>query len=246
MVSIPFGDTFFDSYFSYPDDGQKHPAVLLIHEVWGLTDHIKDVANRFTREGYVVLAPDLLSHTGITNEIDQSIMAEIHNPETRAEAQKKMREAMTPLSVPSFGEETLAKLKVCLDYLEANEHVDRHLFAVGFCFGGTYVYSLLTKDARLTAAVPFYGHAPEDKEVLKNIACPVLSFYGQKDEHLMKQLPQLEETMFSFEKNFRAVVYPQTGHAFFNDTNPVTYNKDAADDAWAKTLAFLEEQLMMP
>lgn len=242
LISIPFRDTSFSAYFHSPQEG-THPGILLIHEVWGLKDHIKNVADRFVQEGYTVLAPDLLSQTGITDKIDQSIMEDVANPATRDEAQKKMREAMTPLHSPEFGTETVEKLEACLTYLLSDGRTNGNVGVVGFCFGGTYTYSLAVSDTRLKAAVPFYGHAPEPLSNLEKISCPMLAFYGEKDENLMQQVPQVEEKMEEYEKNFRVVLYPNTGHAFFNDTNPTTYNEDAASDAWAKTLAFLEEYL---
>lgn len=237
VTSIPFGDTSFAAYYTYPDDGQKHPGVLLVHDVWGLDDHIKDVAERFVNDGYIVLAPDLISQTDIAKKIDHANLVE---------KQEKLREAMAPLSSSEFGKETIAKLKACLDYLENDEHTSLNFFAVGFGFGGTCTYALAIKDARPTAVVSFYGYFPQNVEEVKNIACPILAFYGEKDTKLLEQLPQLEEKMLAYEKDFRYIVYSNTGYAFFNDKNVSTYNKDAADDAWAKTLAFLEEQLTKP
>src|SRR5476649_256378 len=92
---------------------QPAPGLILIHEVWGLKDHIKDVADRFAAQGYAVLAPDLLSHTGITDKVDQSILKEVMNPATRDEAQKKLREATAPMHAPEFGESTVQRLEGC-------------------------------------------------------------------------------------------------------------------------------------
>lgn len=241
-VLITYNGSEFPCFYSAPQEG-NHPAILLIHEVWGLTDHIKDVAQRFTQEGYVVLAPDLLSHTGITEKVDQSILAQVHNPETRAEAQKKLRAAMAPIQSPEFGKETVERLKKCLDYLQNDERVTERIGVVGFCFGGTYAYALAVADKRLSAVVPFYGHAPEPLSEVAKISCSILAFYGEKDENLINSLPELEKAMDEHEKDFEDVIYPDTGHAFFNDTNPVTYHREAAQDAWAKTLAFLEKTL---
>ena len=239
MIEIQFEDTSFPVYHSKPD-GADMPGLIIIHEVWGLTDHIKDVADRFAKEGYDVLAPDLLSHTGITEKIDQNIMREIMNPETRSEAQKKMRAAMTPLQEPGFAEETVAKLMLCVTRLLATS---RTVGVVGYCFGGTYAFSLAASDNRLKAAVPYYGHAPEDPDKIKQITCPVLAFYGEKDTGLMGGLEDLKQMMAKYSKDFTPVVYPDAGHAFFNDTNPVTYNAKVARNAWQKTTTFLSKNL---
>ncbi len=231
----------FPAYLSYPENPGKTPAIILIHEIWGLTDHIKDVANRLTKEGYAVLAPDLLSGTGVTDKIDQGIMKEIADPATRDEAQKKMREALTPIHSPEFAKETLDKLQVCFDYLLEDDRASEQIGVIGFCLGGTYAFDLAVNQPSLALAIAFYGHAPLEEQKLAKINCPVLAFYGEKDERLMAQVPELEKTMNRLEKDYDFVVYPNTGHAFFNDTNPVTYNQEAAEDAWAMVLAFLKE-----
>lgn len=113
---------------------------------------------------------------------------------------------------------------------------------LGFCFGGTYSFALPALDQRIGAAVPFYGH-PLAEEKIADLDCPVLAFYGEEDKNLMGSLPAFKESMTKHNKNFTAVVYPNTGHAFFNDTNERMYNSEAASDAWQKTLAFLKEHL---
>ena len=231
----------FEAYMSYPEK-MPGPGIVLIHEVWGLDAHIRNMADRFAKEGYVVLAPDLLSDTGITKQINPSILNEIQDPGTRDEAQKKMRAATAPLQVPEFGIKTVAKLKVCVSALRDDaKRVNGKVAVVGFCFGGTYAYALAAADDRLVAAVPFYGHAPQPFEKLQTITCPVLAFYGEEDTMLVGQVQELREKMHEYGKKFEAVVYAKAGHAFMNDTNPTRYRKQAAELAWKKTLEFLGE-----
>ncbi len=219
----------------------KRAGVILIHEVWGLNRNIRSLADRLAAEGYVVLAPDLISQTGITEKIDQSILAEVANPATRDEAQKKMRAAMSPIMSEEFGRETVERLRICFDYLK--QCGLPKIAVMGFCFGGTYSYSLAASEPALAAALPFYGHAPQKEEELGKISCPVMAFYGEKDTALVQGLPHLEASMKRLNKDFRYKVYPNAGHAFMNDTNPVTYNKEAAEDAWEKALQFLAKHL---
>jgi carboxymethylenebutenolidase len=242
IIDIPFRNQF-SAYIAAPEDGEKHPGLILIHEVWGLNEHIKDVANRLAEEGYNVLAPDLISQTGINEKIDKSIMKDIMNPEKRDEAQKKLRAAMAPIQSPEFAKITIDKMKACVDYLLANEKISDKVAVLGFCFGGTYSYALATSDKRIKAVVPFYGHAPEPLDKIKDISCPILAFYGEKDKALVDRLPELEKKMQEYHKNFEYHVYPNTGHAFFNNTNPTTYNKEAAEDSWKRTLDFLNKYL---
>ena len=157
----------FKAYLSAPDGDQQLPGLIIIHEVWGLNDHIKDVANRFAAQGYVVVAPDLLSQTGVLEKIDQSIMKQIHNPATRDEAQKKLRAAMAPIQSPEFGRETVVKLTQCVAFLSQQPTVSEKIAVVGFCFGGTYAYALAANQPNLAAIIPFYGHGPQEQELQK-------------------------------------------------------------------------------
>ncbi len=220
----------------------KRAGVILIHEVWGLNKNIRSLTDRLAVEGYVVLAPDLISRTGINEKIDQSILAEVANPATRDEAQKKMRAIMSPIRSEEFGRETVERLRICFNHL-MQEYGLKKIAVMGFCFGGTYSYSLAVSEQALAASLPFYGHAPEKEEDLAKISCPILAFYGEKDTVLVQDLPRLQASMKKLNKDFRFKVYPNTGHAFMNDTNPTTYNKEAADDAWKEALEFLKERV---
>jgi carboxymethylenebutenolidase len=216
-------------------------AIILIHEVWGLNDQIRGVAKRLEEEGYTVLAPDLLKDTGIEGKLTQDIMADLKDPERRSEAQKKMRALTAPIHSPEFGQKTVEKLKEMVTLLKEKNN---KVAVVGFCFGGTYSYTLAVNDPRISAAVPFYGHAPEPLSDVEKINCPVLAFYGEQDTALIDSLPDLEAEMKKYGKDFEYIVYPDTGHAFFNETNPVTYNKEAAEDAWKKLLEFLAGKMV--
>ena len=233
----------FPAYHSYPDDGKRHPGLIVIHEIWGLDAHIKNVTDRFAAQNYSVVAPNLFHGVSFEGKIDSTLLAEMHNPDTRDEAQKKMRALMAPIMAPEFTEGAVAKLEQCVDYLANDERVNGELAVLGFCFGGTYSFHLAAHDARVKAAVPFYGHPPTQNEI-PNINCPVLAFYGDQDANLMQSLPQLKQDMGKLHKNFEAVVYQNAGHAFFNDTNVRMYNAGAASAAWKKTLAFLQENLL--
>jgi carboxymethylenebutenolidase len=230
------------AYHVYPDDGAKHPGLIVIHEIWGLNEHVKDVANRFAKEGYSVLAPDLFHDTSFETEVAKGLFEEMHNPETRDEAQKKMRALFAPIQAPEFAEKTLAQLDECVNFLLADEHNNGKLGVIGFCFGGTYALALAAADSRINASVPFYGQ-PLSAEKIPGLASPVLAFLGEEDQGLIASLPALKEGMQKAGKDFKAVVYPGAGHAFFNDTNPRMYRPEAAKDAWKKTLDFLAQTI---
>jgi carboxymethylenebutenolidase len=230
------------NYLAEPSEMVKG-GLIVVHEVWGLTDHIKDVADRFASEGYMVLAPDLLSDTGINEKITPSMQEDMFNPEKRSAVQPKLREMMAPLSQPGFSQSTVEKLQACFNWLAKQPQTNGNVAITGFCFGGTYSFSLAIAEPKLRAAAPFYGHADQTVEELKNITCPVMAFYGENDERLIEPLPELKNKMKQANVNFSAEVYPDCGHAFFNDTNKYAYNEAAAKDAWQKVLAFLETNI---
>jgi carboxymethylenebutenolidase len=114
---------------------------------------------------------------------------------------------------------------------------------VGFCFGGTYSFKLAAVQPELSAAVPFYGMAEFSDDEAAKIKPPILAFYGDQDQRLIDDLPAFQEQMKKAGVNFTSKVYPNAKHAFFNDTNPITYNDAAAKDAWQRTLNFLNQHL---
>jgi len=227
-----------DAYEVIPEGGIKG-GLIVIEEVWGLTDHIKDIAERYAREGYYVVSPELLSETHIKEHAD-TLMLDLFNPEKRNETQPKLRALMAPIREPEFGEKTVARVKACFDYLYSKPETHEWVAITGFCFGGSYSFALAMAEPRLKAAVPFYGHADiSDPEVVRKIACPLLAFYGEQDSGLMENLPSIEAAMKEADVDFACKVYPGCGHAFFNDTNPFAYNEAAAKDAWQRSLEFL-------
>jgi len=230
------------AYHSFPDDGGKHPGLVLIEEIWGVDSHIRSVADRLAAEGFGVIAPELLPK-GILETLTPQMKIDLFDPEKRNEVQPKLREAMQPIMQPEYAKDAIVKLKACVDYLAADGQGDGNVGVLGFCFGGTYAYHLAAHDPRIKAAAPFYGQPPGEDEI-PAIRCPVLAFYGDRDAPLMQSLPALKDAMEKNGKAFEAVVYPHAGHAFFNDTNPRSYNPEAAEDAWKRLLAFLKAHVV--
>jgi carboxymethylenebutenolidase len=241
MIDFPEHDL--TAYRADPS-GQPRGAVVVIQEIWGLADHIKDVADRIAAEGYVAVAPDLLGHVGLTPEVGARIFELMFSAseEDRLAAQPQMREATTPARQPEFAAWAVPALRAVVDALVQEEGVDGRVGVVGFCFGGTYAYALAAADPRVRAAVPFYGTFPENADPA-TIACPVLAFYGEEDHGITDGVPELESRMEQAGVDFTARVYHGVGHAFFNDTSPSKYNAEVAADAWERTLAFFGEHV---
>lgn len=240
-ISTPHGTL--AAYQSDPS-GPPRGGLILIHEIWGLVEHIKGVADRFAAEGYLVLAPDLLSGVGVDPELGQELQNLTFSTDEvkRAEAQPLMREKLAPARSPEYGQWAVAALTAVVDHLSARPGIDGRVAVAGFCFGGSYSFALAAADPRIRAAVPFYGQPPETSE-LHGISCPILAFYGDQDERLMESLPLVTAAMADAGVDFTPKVYAGSRHAFFNDSNPVTYDKDAAADSWQRTLDFLSGSL---
>lgn len=211
------------AYLSVPQETGKFPAVVVIHENRGLNDHTRDVARRFAAEGFVALAPDLLSRKGTT--------AKMPTPDAA-------REAL--MQIPP--EDSIKDLQAALAHLNAHSSVKiGQLASTGFCWGGARSFTLATESDQLRAAVVFYGTAPAP-EKLQQARCPVLGLYGEKDERITSRVPETVEAMKKFGKRFEHHIYPGADHAFFNDTG-TRYNAETAKDAWNRTLAFLRTNL---
>ena len=211
-------------YAAKPRVGESLPGVIVIHENKGLVPYVEDVARRFAREGYVAVAPDLLSRRGGTGSFSDSA------------------DATTALG--TIGRDELVEdLISAVSFLARDESVSaQRIGVVGFCFGGGMAWRLITKDARIKAAVPFYGPNPPLEDV-PAIQASVLGIYGSLDDRINAGIDDIKAAMAEHNKVFEEVVYPGAQHAFHNDTNPDRYHKDASIDAWQRTLDWLSRWL---
>ncbi|MCU1524305.1 MAG: dienelactone hydrolase family protein [Microbacteriaceae bacterium] len=234
----------FSAYIARPE-GEPKAGLIVIHEIWGLVDHIMAVADRFAAEGYLVVAPDLLSSVGVEGHVGLELSAIMTSPDekVRTEGQPRLRDAFAPTRVPEYGVWAVSALRSCVDYLADQTVIDGRIAVVGFCFGGSYSFALAAADPRVRAAVPFYGTPPE-LEGLAKITAPILAIYGENDPRLIDALPEVSSAMQAAGVDFSRQVYEGAGHAFFNDTNPHAYRPDAAADAWRRTLEFLDARLV--
>ncbi len=200
------------------------PAVLVLHEWWGLTDHIKDVTRRFASEGYGALAPDLYSRQGykVTKE-----------PE---EASK----LMTALST----QESLRDLNAAVRVLKSYPFVDPlRVGIVGFSMGGTLALIMAGHNSDLKACISFYGKV-SPPESARYLVSPILYHYPMKDAWVTAQeVEQLRKGLEQTGKEGEVAEYPDCQHAFFNDTRLAVYRKEAAEKAWRRTLQFLANSL---
>ena len=241
------------AYLSRPDTTDPRPAIIVIHEIFGLTDHTKDVADRFARQGYVAFAPHLFSRPSLVDDLTPANIgaamgltfgrqgSEI-SPVESGEKVQKVKQIMFGGGLPR---ESLVKdLVRARHYLAAQNFIlPDKIASIGFCFGGGMSISLAC-ETPLAACVVFYGNNPEPIERVQNIAGPVLGVYGAEDQRINSHLDELVGSMALYKKDFEMRIYPGAGHAFFNDTSPTTYREKPAHQAWEQVLHFYLRTLL--
>lgn len=244
MIELTAEDTVFDAYIARPA-GEPRAGIVLVHEIWGLVSHTEDVADRFAREGYLVIAPDVLSKAGVPPKAGAELFAYASSTDEayRAQGQPRLRELFSVARDPDHSAWVLGALVSATDWLVDALGEGKRVGVVGFCFGGNHTFALAGADTRIRAAVPFYGFRPSP-EVIATTRSPILALYGELDTPLVEGLAELETDMAAAGVAFEAVVYPDAAHAFFNDTNAYQYNEDAARSSWQRVLDFLRSNLI--
>lgn len=204
-----------------PKDAPKLPGVIVIHENRGLNAHIADVSRRIALEGFIALAPDALSPVGGTPEDE-----------------KKAIELIGKLDLPA----TIKNFVAAVQYLKTTPTTTGKIGVVGFCWGGAMANQVAVHSPDVQAAVPYYGRQPSSDDVPK-IKASLLLHYAGLDEMINKGIPAYEEALKKAGVDYTLYRYEGTQHAFNNDTNKPRYNKEAADLAWKRTIAFFKEKL---
>ena len=219
-ITFQVQDTSLMAYQARPAEEGTFPAALVCHENRGLTEHIKDVTRRLASSGYAALAVDLLTREGGSASLD-------------------------PSDVPGLlgntpPEQFVQDFISGWEWLKAREYVNPDgVVMTGFCFGGGVTWRVAIGLPELRAAVPFYGPhpAPED---LESVQAAVLAVYAESDQRINQSIPQIEAAMEKYGKVYEHIIYPDTSHAFHNDTGS-RYVAEAAMDAWSRTLAWFEK-----
>jgi carboxymethylenebutenolidase len=204
----------------YPEVQKKVPVVLMIHEIFGMTDWVQDMADQIASEGYIVVAPDLLSGMGANGGRSTSF------------DQQGAIEAVSHLPP----DQVTGDLNAVADYGLKLPASDGKLFVMGFCWGGGQTFRFATNRKDLTAAFVFYG-PPPSKEALERITAPVYGFYAGNDSRIGATIPQTEQDMKELHKTFDPVTYEGAGHGFMRageapDATPA--NRKAREDSLAR------------
>ncbi|HEY2986685.1 MAG TPA: dienelactone hydrolase family protein [Candidatus Binatia bacterium] len=213
------------AYVSRPKKEGKYPAVIVVHGNSGSAAYDRDVARRLAKEGYVAIAPDLLSRAGKTEKFTD-----------REEAQKALAQIKR--------EDIYRDLDSTFAYAEKLPFVrPERIGVVGFCWGGGHAFMMATRLPKLRAAAIFYGRNPEPLELVKNIRAELLVVHGETDVNLTRHVPQLEAALKDYGKSYEVKIYPGAGHAFHNDTSERSYHPEAARAAWQQTLSLFRRAL---
>jgi carboxymethylenebutenolidase len=208
-------------YLALPKGDGEHPAIILVHEWWGLTQWMKDNADMFAKKGYVTLCVDLY----------------------RGKVTDKPDEAMKLMQTLNQ-EQALKDVISSFNYLKTLSQVDvKRIGCVGWCMGGGYSLQGAINIPDLKATVVCYGRLTTDSLALNKIQSPVLGIFGEEDKSITPDaVKQFEQAMKTQGKHIKVFEYPKSAHAFMNQGNP-TYNKATTKEAWKEIYAFLDDRL---
>jgi carboxymethylenebutenolidase len=221
QVTFPSNSHTCEGYLAVPASGSG-PAVVVIQEWWGLVPHIKGLVDRFAGEGFLAVAPDLY-HGNTTKSPDEAMKLLMELDIDRAERE-----------IAGAGASLLSR----------TECSSSKFGVVGFCAGGALAQYAATKNANVAAAISFYGGFQKVKPDWKNLSAPLMLIYGEEDKGVPAEGGrELESQLRALGKSVELHAYPEAGHAFFNDARPEAYNREAAEDASEKTLAFFRKNI---
>jgi carboxymethylenebutenolidase len=223
MLEYPINAHGVPGYLAQPEEAGTYPGVVVIQEWWGLAPHIKDIAERFAREGFIALAPDLY-HGQAASEPDEA------------------RKLAMALDAPRAVQEIAAAAR----YLKKSEpSASQRIGVAGWCMGGGLALSTAAQHGNLIeAAVVFYGR-PLTASDTARLNVPVLGLYAEHDHGIpVEAVRVFEENLEKQGVPHEVHIYAGTQHAFFNETRPQIYHAAAAQDAWQKTLAWFWKYLI--
>lgn len=227
-VKMPGSKTLINTWVVYPERKDKAPVVIVIHEIFGLSDWIRSVGDQLAKEGYIAVVPDLISGMGPGGGGTDSA-------KSRDDVVKLIR-GLTP-------EETITRLNAVRDYVIHLPSANGECATVGFCWGGTNSFLYATVQPNLNAAVVYYGTSP-DSAALTKIKAPVFGNYGGDDARVNATIEPASTEMKQLGKLYEYEIYEGAGHGFLRQqTGRDGSNMRATQKAWPKTLAFLKKFL---
>lgn len=228
-IKVPRGNREITCFIAYPERKDKATAVVVVHEIFGLTDWVRGVTDQLAEAGYIAIAPDLLSGMGEGG----GGTAEIKGGDAVRKAIMSLKPDVVTADLNATAEYAI-KLPSC-----------NGKFAVGgFCWGGGQAYRIATNNKDVKAAFAFYGTGPTKAEDIARIGCPVYGFYGENDNRVNATIDKSKEMMKSAGKTYEPAIYDGAGHGFMRmgeapDASPA--NKKAREDAWQRWKELLQK-----
>jgi carboxymethylenebutenolidase len=224
-VTIKHDGRSVETFVVYPEAKGKTPVVLVIHEIFGMTDWVQDLSDQLAEAGYIAVAPDLLSGMGPNGGRSSDF------PEGKA------NEAVSHLNP----DQVTADLNAAADYAKKIPASNGKLFVTGYCWGGGQSWRFATNRPDLAAAFVFYG-PPPDKDAMTRIKAPVYGFFAGNDARIDAMLPDAIQNMKAAGKTFEPVTYEGAGHGFMRAgeaPDASEPNRKARDEAWARWKSLL-------
>jgi carboxymethylenebutenolidase len=229
-VDVKNGARTVHCFVVYPEVKNAAPAVIVIHEIFGLTDWARGVADQLAEAGYIAIAPDLLSGMGPNGGGTSSLDSQAVGQAIR--------------DLPP--DQITGDLNAVADYVKALPSANGKLAVAGFCWGGGQTFRFACNRPDLKAACVFYGPPPTDPSQIEKIKCPVYGFYGGNDNRISSTIPQTQELMKAAGKTYEPVTYEGAGHGFMRaGENPDAQeknkeaNKKAHDEGWERLKTIL-------
>ncbi len=240
-VKIPAADIAFPAYQAMPEQGQPFPVALVIPEIFGVHEHIKDVCRRLAKVGYLAIAPELFARQGDVSKLESvgDIISKVVSKVADAQA--------------------LSDLASCVAYAaKAGKGDVGRLAVTGFCWGGRLTWLFAAKEPKVKAAAAWYGslvanprHSPDFKpdplrpvfpiDIAATLKAPVLGLYGGKDQGIpLETVERMRAALNKGESGSKIIVYPEAPHGFHADYRP-SYRKDDAQAAWQAMLAWFKQ-----
>ncbi len=219
-VSFPFGTTQLEGYLARPEGDGPFPGVVVIHELFGLNENIRDIARRFADAGYIALGVDLFAGRNRAVCMFRFIGEQLFKP---------------------LDNNSIRELKTALTFLAEQPGVDNaRLGAIGFCMGGSFAIAWACNDDRLKVIAPYYARNPRPLEAVDRL-CPVVGSYPSGDfTTAAGQKLDVELDRYNIPHDIK--IYPGARHSFFNDKGP-TYDAAAAQDSWQRVMSFFKEHI---
>jgi carboxymethylenebutenolidase len=221
-VKVKYGNREVNCFVAFPEVKEKATAVVIIHEIFGLSDWVRSTTDQLAEAGYIAIAPDLLSGRGPNGGGTAELGGD--------DGARKVIGSLPP-------EQVTADLNAVVNYVSKLPASNGKVAVSGFCWGGTQAFRFATNHKEIKAAFVFYGSAPTDESALSRITCPVYGFYAENDARVTSTVPKTTEQMKKAVKTYEPEIYKGAGHGFMRAgaaPDAGAANMKAREDAWKR------------